>query len=58
MNRRDYELIAFDMDGTLPTSENTLSPVTLAAIAEATGRGDRAAVASVRSLTLFFFFLL
>ena len=57
MDRRDYELIAFDMDGTLLTSEKTLSPVTLAAIAEATGRGDRAAVASGRSLTQMYDYL-
>ncbi len=57
MNRRNYELIAFDMDGTLLTSEKTLSPVTLAAIAEATGRGDRAAVASGRSLTQMYDYL-
>ncbi len=46
-----YDLIVFDMDGTLLTSEKTISPTTVAAIREATSRGKRAAIGSGRSHT-------
>lgn len=50
MGREGYDLIAFDMDGTLLTSEKVLSSATLAAISMATARGARVVVASGRSL--------